>query len=144
MVNIPAKIKISNYSTPIKKTGQYGEFYTLFVKHEGVDKVWFVSDKAWEKISMDISAMRGEATILISQVPGQKYTEMKVVKALDNPQPTQPKEFKGESEDDKWSRITLRKVRHGVAIAFIERAEPLTAETKEAINEWTAFIINGE
>lgn len=47
------------------------------------------------------------------------------------------------SEPD-WDAIAEGKVRHGVAVAYIEAGKPLNDLTKEEIAKWTSFIINGK
>jgi hypothetical protein len=47
-------------------------------------------------------------------------------------------------KEDKpdWDAIALGKVRHGVAIAFIEAGIKLSDELKEEMNQWVKWIMN--
>ena len=45
-------------------------------------------------------------------------------------------------EAPNWDKIAEGKVRHGVAIAFIEQGKELNDKTKEEIRDWTCFIMN--
>lgn len=49
-------------------------------------------------------------------------------------------------KEDKpdWDEIAKGKVRHGIAVAFIERGEELTESTKTAINDWVEFVMKGQ
>jgi len=57
------------------------------------------------------------------------------------PPPTQ--EYEPQQKPD-WDAIAEGKVRHGVAIAFIEKGKELSDTTKAEILEWTDFIIKGK
>lgn len=50
---------------------------------------------------------------------------------------------KAPSNDPDWDEIARGKVRHGVAIAFIEKNSQLTEETAKEINRWTNYIMTG-
>ncbi len=43
-----------------------------------------------------------------------------------------------------WDAISRSKVRHGVAVAFIEKGRELNEQTKNEINAWTDFIMSGK
>ena len=49
------------------------------------------------------------------------------------------------SEDKKpdWDKITEGKIRHGVAVAFIEQGKDLTADNMKTMEKWVQFIIHG-
>lgn len=42
-----------------------------------------------------------------------------------------------------WDKIAEGKVRHGVAVAYIENGKPLNDVIKDEIRKWTQFIIDG-
>ena len=42
-----------------------------------------------------------------------------------------------------WDKITEGKIRHGVAVAFIEQGKDLTADNMKTMEKWVQFIIHG-
>ena len=42
-----------------------------------------------------------------------------------------------------WYKITEGKIRHGVAVAFIEQCKDLTADNMKTMEKWVQFIIHG-
>lgn len=68
----------------------------------------------------------------------KKYNEV-----FNAPPPVQ-ENYSEKPDKPDWDKIAEGKVRHGVAIAFIELGAKLTNETKADIQEWTDFIINGK
>jgi hypothetical protein len=42
-----------------------------------------------------------------------------------------------------WDKITEGKIRHGVAVAFIEQGKDLTSENMKTMEKWVQFIIHG-
>jgi hypothetical protein len=49
-------------------------------------------------------------------------------------------DFKFQKQPD-WDKIAEGKVRHGIAVAFIESGAKLTEETKSEINSWVKFVM---
>lgn len=46
--------------------------------------------------------------------------------------------------EDKWDKIAIGKVRHGVACEFIRLGEPLTKDTINSIDKWVDYIMTGK
>lgn len=42
-----------------------------------------------------------------------------------------------------WDKITEGKIRHGVAVAFIEKGNELTPDNMKTMEKWVQFIIHG-
>tara|TARA_X000001388_G_scaffold50764_1_gene36727 strand:+ start:166 stop:573 length:408 start_codon:yes stop_codon:yes gene_type:complete len=42
-----------------------------------------------------------------------------------------------------WDKITEGKIRHGVAVAFIEQGKDLTSDNMKTMEKWVQFIIHG-
>ena len=42
-----------------------------------------------------------------------------------------------------WDKITEGKIRHGVAVAFIEKGQELTPDNMKSMEKWVQFIIHG-
>ena len=42
-----------------------------------------------------------------------------------------------------WDKLTEGKIRHGVAVAFIEQGKDLTADNMKTMEKWVQFIIHG-
>ena len=42
-----------------------------------------------------------------------------------------------------WDKITEGKIRHGVAVAFIEKGHDLTPDNMKTMEKWVQFIIHG-
>ena len=42
-----------------------------------------------------------------------------------------------------WDKITEGKIRHGVAVAFIEKGHKLTPDNMKTMEKWVQFIIHG-
>ena len=42
-----------------------------------------------------------------------------------------------------WDKITEGKIRHGVAVAFIEKGHELTPDNMKTMEKWVQFIIHG-
>ena len=42
-----------------------------------------------------------------------------------------------------WDKITEGKIRHGVAVAFIEQGQDLTSDNMKTMEKWVQFIIHG-
>ena len=42
-----------------------------------------------------------------------------------------------------WDKITEGKIRHGVAVAFIEKGHELTPDNMKSMEKWVQFIIHG-
>ena len=42
-----------------------------------------------------------------------------------------------------WGKITEGKIRHGVAVAFIEKGHELTPDNMKTMEKWVQFIIHG-
>ena len=42
-----------------------------------------------------------------------------------------------------WEKITEGKIRHGVAVAFIEKGQELTPDNMKSMEKWVQFIIHG-
>jgi len=43
-----------------------------------------------------------------------------------------------------WDKITEGKIRHGVAVAFIEKGHELTPDNLKTTEKWVQFIIHGD
>tara|TARA_Y100000114_G_scaffold54682_1_gene50002 strand:+ start:5866 stop:6273 length:408 start_codon:yes stop_codon:yes gene_type:complete len=42
-----------------------------------------------------------------------------------------------------WDKITEGKIRHGVAVAFIEKGQELNSDNMKTMEKWVQFIIHG-
>lgn len=63
---------------------------------------------------------------------------------MDVPMPTQQVVSEKPRNESYIDPNAEGKVRHGVAIAFVERGIQLSPETKVQINEWTTYIMTGK
>ncbi len=97
-------------------------------------------------------------TVVIIKDPSEIKPENQVMPPTTQPpvSPTSPQEAHTASftpnsyqtthkanTEPNWDKIAEGKVRHGVAIAYIEQGKKLSEETVKEINNWTKFIITG-
>ena len=48
-----------------------------------------------------------------------------------------------DNKQPDWDKITEGKIRHGVAVAFIEKGHELTPDNMKTMEKWVQFIIHG-
>ena len=48
-----------------------------------------------------------------------------------------------DNKQPDWDKITEGKIRHGVAVAFIEKGQELTPYNMKTMEKWVQFIIHG-
>ena len=48
-----------------------------------------------------------------------------------------------DNKQPNWDKITEGKIRHGVAVAFIEKGHELTPDNMKTMEKWVQFIIHG-
>tara|TARA_R100000231_G_scaffold34318_2_gene30290 strand:- start:433 stop:843 length:411 start_codon:yes stop_codon:yes gene_type:complete len=48
-----------------------------------------------------------------------------------------------DNKQPDWDKITEGKIRHGVAVAFIEKGQELTPDNMKTMEKWVQFIIHG-
>ena len=114
-------------------TNANGEWYLYGVNHNGVEKSFFASKVANDKL---VNYSKG-AKVKISHVDmGEK--------SMYNVEPVNGAVSTPTSDKPDWDAIAAGKVRHGFAVEAFKMGKELDKQTMDEIGVWVDYVINGD
>lgn len=128
-----SEIVTLSFDQPKTGTNANGEWYLYGVNHNGVEKSFFASKVANDKL---VNYSKG-AKVKISHVDmGEK--------SMYNVEPVNGAVSTPTSEKPDWDAIAAGKVRHGFAVEAFKMGKELNKQTMDEIGAWVDYVINGD
>lgn len=142
LLSITAKINsIEDLEKQVKLKTDSGVFNIWKTKKDGNETVSYKGFVSEEIHSGDNAIMRYKVDTY--QREG-KDIQSKTVTSIGKYRGELIQEPVKENKGTDWDAIAEGKVRHGVAIAFIDKGRELNGETKQEMNKWVRWIVDGD
>ncbi len=145
MENIKKALKKETVQVKVKKcfepeTNNFGKTQmNCIVQHNGDEYYATIPEKKIEQVKAGVQLLG-----IRKNYNGNFYYEWAMAEDMPKPEDMPVPMGDNRKIDVDWDEIAQGKVRHGVAVAYITNGKPLNDITKEEINLWTQFIMNGK